>query len=196
MLKVFSIFLIIFVSINGLCILILYLIPIECPRIVSREQWGAVPPKNDSGSIAKVPWVVIHHSATINCTTEAACERLMRSIQNFHMETNDWDDIGYNFMVGENGAVYTGRGWTTQGAHTVGFNSRSIGIAFIGTFIDKIPNVAARAAARQLIQCGVSLAHIHPQYNIIGHRQAALTECPGESLFHEISNWPRFEPNP
>jgi N-acetylmuramoyl-L-alanine amidase len=50
------------------------------------------------------------------------------------MDTNGWLDIGYNFVVGEDGNVYEGRGWTRVGAHAVNWNSRSIGIAVIGDF--------------------------------------------------------------
>ena len=45
------------------------------------------------------------------------------------MNTNGWDDIGYNFLVGEDGRVYEGRGWYRQGAHALNFNSNSIGKA-------------------------------------------------------------------
>jgi len=68
-----------------------------------------------------------------------------------------WDDIGYNFLVGEDGNVYEGRGWDTVGTHAKGYNSKSIGIAFIGHFNDRIPNNAAINAAKQLISCGVSM---------------------------------------
>jgi N-acetylmuramoyl-L-alanine amidase len=50
------------------------------------------------------------------------------------MDTNGWLDIGYNFVVGEDGLVYEGRGWGRVGAHAVNWNSRSIGIAVIGDF--------------------------------------------------------------
>lgn len=36
------------------------------------------------------------------------------------MESKNWDDIGYNFLVGGDGEVYEGRGWDKQGAHTKG----------------------------------------------------------------------------
>jgi N-acetylmuramoyl-L-alanine amidase len=39
----------------------------------------------------------------------------------------EWDDIGYNFIVGEDGNVYEGRGWGIVGAHAPGFNSYSLG---------------------------------------------------------------------
>ena len=38
-----------------------------------------------------------------------------------------WDDIGYNFLVGEDGNVYEGRGWDTVGAHAAPHNTNSVG---------------------------------------------------------------------
>ena len=38
-----------------------------------------------------------------------------------------WDDIGYSFMIGGDGSVFEGRGWDRVGAHTYGFNKRSLG---------------------------------------------------------------------
>ena len=38
-----------------------------------------------------------------------------------------WSDIGYNFLVGEDGNIYEGRGWGKVGAHARGHNSDSIG---------------------------------------------------------------------
>lgn len=32
-----------------------------------------------------------------------------------------WDDIGYSFLVGQDGNVYEGRGWHHVGAHTQGY---------------------------------------------------------------------------
>jgi len=70
--------------------------------------------------------------------------------------TTEWWDIGYNFLVGEDGNVYEGRGWDIVGAHAKNYNAESIGITFIGTFTNRIPNSVAINAAKQLISCGVS----------------------------------------
>jgi len=39
--------------------------------------------------------------------------------------------------VGGDGNVYEGRGWHQVGAHTYGFNKKSVGIALIGEFSGK-----------------------------------------------------------
>lgn len=36
------------------------------------------------------------------------CAYQVRLIQTFHIESRGWTDIGYNFLVGENGAIYVG----------------------------------------------------------------------------------------
>ena len=40
----------------------------------------------------------------------------------------------YSFMVGGDGSIYEGTGWTMEGSHTYGYNKKSIAIAFIGNF--------------------------------------------------------------
>jgi len=110
-----------------------------CPTIVNRAGWGARPPRGTPAALPRpVPTVIIHHGGTQSfCTNQTRCAELVRAYQNHHMDTNGWLDIGYHFVVGEDGRVYEGRGWTRQGAHAGGCNARSIGIAFIGDFTSK-----------------------------------------------------------
>jgi N-acetylmuramoyl-L-alanine amidase len=68
------------------------------------------------------------------CTTVTECAAIVRSYQNYHIDLNGWNDIGYNFLVGEDGNVYEGRGWAAVGAHAPTYNTRSIGICIIGDF--------------------------------------------------------------
>lgn len=42
-----------------------------------------------------------------------------------------WSDIGYSFLISENGWIYEGRGWTRVGSHRSGYNNRSIGKTYI-----------------------------------------------------------------
>lgn len=112
------------------------------------------------------------------------------------MDGNGWSDIGYQFIIGEDGQAYEGRGWGRTGVHAPGFNSQSVGIAFFGTFTNGIPNLAARNAAQTLIACGVRLGHVSATYGLIGHRQGSATACPGNALFAHIQTWPRWTNNP
>ena len=62
--------------------------------------------------------------------------------------------------MGEDGRVYEGRGWTRVGAHTRGYNSRSIAICFIGNFQRVAPRRAAITAALRLIAQGLRRVRI------------------------------------
>ena len=66
-----------------------------------------------------------------------------------------WDDVGYNFLIGEDGRVYTGRGWQGVGAHAYGWNTLSYGICMIGTYFSHQPTHVALTAANNLIECGI-----------------------------------------
>ena len=67
-----------------------------------------------------------------------------------------WSDIGYNFLVGEDGNAYEGRGWDNQGAHVSNYNSVSYGLCVMGTFTNSAPNQAALDAVEAMIDCGLS----------------------------------------
>lgn len=48
------------------------------------------------------------------------------------MRVKGWDDIGYHFLIDADGATHVGRDIERAGAHCVGRNSNSIGIAYVG----------------------------------------------------------------
>ncbi|GIY57238.1 peptidoglycan-recognition protein 1, partial [Caerostris extrusa] len=97
---------------------------------------------------------IVSHTVTAECLSKESCANIMRSMQNHHMKLG-WGDIGYNFVIGGDGRVYEGVGWTREGIHTYGWNKKSYGIAFIGNFMKAKPNDKMLKAARSLIVCGV-----------------------------------------
>lgn len=100
-----------------------------------------------------------------------------------------FDDIGYNFLVGGDGAVYVGRGWDVRGEHTYGYNAKSIGIAFVGTFGDKIPPKRQLIAAQKIIEKGFELNKLSADYKLFGQRQMQSSESPGDELYKIIIKW-------
>jgi len=71
------------------------------------------------------------------------------------VKTAGWWDIGYNYLVGEDGNVYEGCGWDHVGAHVRYYNYVSLGFSVIGDFSKRLPNKAALDVVKQLIACAL-----------------------------------------
>lgn len=88
--------------------------------------------------------VVIHCSASPNGRWNTAADvnawhaaRTPPFLRGFKPYCNffnpDLKSIGYHFVIGTNGAIWTGRHLEEMGAHAAGWNDKSIGICMIGT---------------------------------------------------------------
>ncbi|XP_058811205.1 peptidoglycan-recognition protein LE isoform X1 [Topomyia yanbarensis] len=165
-------------------------------RIVDRRTWLAQPALEYQELDTPVPFVVISHTATETADTQAGMVYMVRNIQCFHIESRRWHDIAYNFLVGNDGNVYEGRGWKRIGSHTYGYNSRGIGISFVGCFMNELPAKIALQACKLLIERGVRDGYIQEDYQLIAHCQCSPTESPGRKLYEEIKTWPHWVAEP
>ena len=52
-----------------------------------------------------------------HCTTKEECIEKVKAIQKYHQDVKKNKDVAYNFLIGEDGNVYEGRGYTTRGGH-------------------------------------------------------------------------------
>ncbi|XP_025830018.1 peptidoglycan recognition protein isoform X2 [Agrilus planipennis] len=166
-------------------------------RIISRLEWVAQPPVQTPNELTlPVSYVIIWHTATENCSDQAACILHVRTIQTFHIDSRHWWDIAYNFLVGGDGNAYEGRGWTKEGSHTHGYNKNSIGIAFIGTFITVKPPERQLNACKAVIDMGVKQGYIAKDYKLLAAKQLIGTQAPGAVLYEEIKTWPHWSALP
>ncbi|WP_236539698.1 peptidoglycan recognition protein family protein [Spiractinospora alimapuensis] len=140
--------------------------------IISRAAWGARAPRGRTtvGMSERVE-VTLHYSTGSTSQTP-------RSIQNYHMDSRGWVDIGYNFLVDNDGNAYEGRGWNVQGAHAAPRNRQGIGVCFIGS--DGMSDAAKRAVIaiydEACRRAGRTLARK-------GHRDINSTSCPGSGNY-------------
>ncbi|XP_046414678.1 uncharacterized protein LOC124176887 [Neodiprion fabricii] len=172
-------------------------LPFNNLRFVTRNEWGAQPPTEPLGKLKHpVPYVIISHTATEFCDTQSTCTFRVRFAQTFHIESRNWSDIAYNFLIGGDAYAYIGRGWDHVGAHAYGYNSRSIGISFIGTYNTVAPSDHQMKALQQLIEIGVKSGKIAADYKLLGHRQVSKTLSPGDALYNIITTWPHWSPTP
>lgn len=114
--------------------------------------------------------IILHHIEAAMATVE---------------EVNDWHltrwgtGIGYNFYVRKDGTVYLGRPINSVGAHCLGMNECSIGIAFEGNFMTDIMTEAQFNSGVELIK------YLKNKYGITelgGHCDYNDTNCPGSNF--------------
>ncbi|XP_061399909.1 peptidoglycan-recognition protein LE-like [Musca vetustissima] len=161
--------------------------------IISRDRWLAMAPIEPYNPIdVPTDLVIICHTATVDSTEQAKNIGIIRDIQTFHVETRGWDDIGYNFLIGCDGNVYEGRGWGVEGAHTFRYNRFSIAVAFIGTFMHKLPTQRALNACKNLLKRGVDEDHLTKNFKLMAHNQFMSTASPGAVLCDELKTWEHF----
>ncbi|KAJ8733169.1 hypothetical protein PYW08_001467 [Mythimna loreyi] len=171
---------IILVTVNGDC------------GIVTKREWDGLSPLQVEYLARPVDLVIIQHTVTRTCNTDEKCAEIVRNIQTNHMDNLGYADIASSFVIGGNGKVYEGAGWLHVGAHTYGYNKKSLGITFIGNYNNDTPTEASLEALKALLRCGVEQGHLTSNYQIVGHRQLIATESPGRKLYNEIRRWPQF----
>ncbi|GAA1993276.1 peptidoglycan recognition protein family protein [Kitasatospora viridis] len=188
-------------------------VAVAAPAIVSRSSWQAPAQPPTQAPTVQYDRVVrvafVHHTDNPNSYAPQDVPEILREIHHDHLENRGWDDIGYNFLVDRFGTIYEGRAGGVDrpvvGAHTVGFNRETVGIAAIGTFDDAEVPEALVAATSALVAWRLGLCGSDPggrydltstngdsrfpagtrhTFNAVsGHRDAFCTTCPGEALY-------------
>jgi hypothetical protein len=180
------------------------------PDIYGRAVWGAdetwrndIPYYSDTIIQAHV-----HHTASANGYTRDAVPGIIRGFYSYHTRTLGWADIGYNFLVDRFGRIWQGRAGgikqPVRGAHTLGFNNRSFGVAVIGNHETARPTTYTVTSLVKLITWKLEIYRRRPAgYTyatsegsdrfaagrivrlpvIDGHRDTNQTACPGRYLY-------------
>jgi hypothetical protein len=92
-------------------------------KIISRDSWGAKPNKTKFSKLGEVKGLVVHWSAYPVAIGNQAEMDQCKQIQRLHQEDRGWNDVAYNFLVGDTGQIYEGRGFGNRSA-AQGGNSR------------------------------------------------------------------------
>ena len=138
----------------------------------------------------KTTAIVVHHSASRPSTT-------FNEIKKWHTDPpprgRGWDNIGYHWVILEDGTTVPGRPEDEWGTQVANFNDRSVGICLTGDFRTDIPT------AKQIDALLVLLIRLVRKYklkywNIYGHRDikrffifnTTATDCPGKNLYNEL----------
>jgi hypothetical protein len=124
--------------------------PAAQPEVISRYTWGADERmRKGHPEFAPISKLVVHHTVTENNDPDPA--QTVRAIYAYHTRGNGWNDIGYNFLVDQQGRIYEGRfarkyrqgevptgedeaGRGVIGAHAKAVNPGTAGVALLGDF--------------------------------------------------------------
>ncbi|WP_338699771.1 N-acetylmuramoyl-L-alanine amidase [Streptomyces sp. Q6] len=184
------------------------------PPITTRAGWGA-----DESLVADPPTyttdtkaVFVHHTAGTNDYTCAESASIIRGILTYHVKSNGWNDIGYNFLVDKCGTLFEGRAGGVDkpvyGAHTYGFNTDTTGVAVLGDYNTATSTATVRDAIARLAAWKLGLYGVNPSGSLVmaagadngkftqgqlvtmnrisGHRDGYPTECPGTNLYGDL----------
>lgn len=175
----------------------------ERPTIVKRTEWGArvvnleaedehglYSLENPEGYRAYTDdlrdvynTIVIHHSSLYEIDDATS----IVAVQNLHMNSRDWADIGYHFCVGKSGIIYEGRKLVARGTHTESRNTGTLGICLLGNFhTESVPTPEQLQSTQQLVNwLALRLKATH----LAGHRDFnSQTVCPGDKLYPALDN--------
>lgn len=157
--------------------------------VIPRDEWGARAHRGCSRGYNELYRVSIHHTFLPADDGPDPAARV-RQMQNYHMDSNGWCDIGYHFIISQSGKIYQGRDDERRtGAHVGGQNTGNVGISFIGDYTsDQPPQAQVDAAVRLLSWIKQTYNIPWTRDNVKGHRQwpGQSTSCPGDNLLDKI----------
>lgn len=182
----------------------------ECskPAFIPRSSWGIANGLNGNIYIppavyTNVSHLIVHHSAGTNSSNN--WPGVVDAVFDYHVNTNGWSDIGYNWLIDPNGVLYEGRGGgdNVRGSHMCGYNNNTMGVCLLGNFVNVAPSTVALETLTHLLAWKCCKEDISPGGNgpitsyagymqhISGHRDGCApnyTECPGGLLYTQLGN--------
>lgn len=126
--------------------------------------------------------IIIHCSAT-----PEGRHHTVKDIDRWHRDRG-FAQVGYHWVVYLDGSIHPGRNENIIGAHTVGHNTDSIGICYIGG-VDSNMNAKdtrtenQKIALRNLVN---ELQKKYPNSTVHGHNEFAAKACPSFSVKTEL----------
>ncbi len=174
------------------------------PALIEQEVWReGLPAPEYQRATSVVQHVIVHHSAGSNTSTDY--ENVVRNIYLFHTMDRGWSDIGYNYLIAQDGTIFEGRSPGGQavdrdnirGAHFCGQNTGTMGICLLGNYETAVPTEASLASLIHLTAWKVNKENLNP-FNkiphaanpsldvIAGHRNGCATACPGANLYARL----------
>ena len=134
----------------------------------------------------KPKYIFIHHTA-------GNFNETFKSVRNFHIKEKEWLDIGYHYLIVHpkvtKGCLQkSGRPEWFHGAHTPGYNYKSIGICLTGALHKYKPHKRQLSCLGNLLK-SLTARYGIPKKNVKGHLNVYPTLCPGKYLYEWLVEW-------
>jgi len=122
----------------------------------------------------KIEKIIVHCSAT-----KEGQHFTVEDIDRWH-KARGFAKIGYHYVIYLDGSVHKGRPEEQMGAHTLGHNSTSIGICYIGGLDadGKPKDTRSREQKTSLTELINDLKMKYPGAKVYGHYEFAAKACP------------------
>jgi N-acetyl-anhydromuramyl-L-alanine amidase AmpD len=103
-------------------------------------------------------------------------------IRRWHVNGNGWSDIGYHFVIYQDGTIHQGRPFNKTGAHCKGHNTGSIGTCLVGR------NSFSEDQFKALVNLHEVFKSIFPDIKALGHKDLDPKKtCPNFNVQRVIS---------
>ena len=140
-----------------------------------------------ASSVNRPQYLIVHHVGGTDANPLLdTSNQSFETVNAYHKIAFDFKSslgyyIGYHYYISKNGILRQGRLDTDEGAHTLGYNNKSIGICLAGNFDAKLPTPEQTSALKILLEKKKSQYNI-PSQNIVAHRMFANKTCFGRKL--------------
>lgn len=143
--------------------------------------------------------LVVHHTAQkVSGDPRPAVERI-RALYDYHANSRGWGDLGYHYLIDENGVIYEGRdgGDLVVGGQVYCGNVGTVGIAMLGNFDIEKPTLEQVQSLQWLLH------ELATKYDIdlnqpvsfkgkvtspiVRHKDLISTDCPGYFMSSAIA---------
>jgi hypothetical protein len=181
-----------------------YAASVPKPFVYDRSSWNAYAAQC-TPTYCTTTHVALHHTASnseYQVTSWADAASNVKAIQAYHMFTNGWCDIGYNYLIAKQGWIFEGRGGgdDVKAAHD-GFNCGSMGVSAMGyfhppynnspvaTLTDAFVDLAAWKCSQQGIDplgSAYYAGYGGVKSTVYGHKDVKATACPGDLLYAQL----------
>jgi len=121
--------------------------------------------------LKSIKYIILHWTGVPATKEQIGAVQTLDSVRRYHVQNLGWSEIGYHYLVLEDGSIKVGRPVKFQGSHCKarGRNTDSIGVCLVGGPLSKGYPTAAQQAALKHILPTLCLRHNVPVSNIKQH---------------------------